>query len=64
MQQARALQDARRIYSLDYSSRCSNRLFVTFNIATIVCDGSNTPVQKEGKRMGVQVRGKKIWISK
>lgn len=49
MQQARVLQDARRIYSLDYSSRCSDGLFVTFNIATIVCDGSNTPVEKEEK---------------
>lgn len=49
MQQARVLQDARRIYSVDYSSRCSDSLFVTFNIATIVCDGSNTPLEKEEK---------------
>lgn len=47
MQQARVLRNARRIYSLDYSSRCSHRLFVTFNIATIVCDGINAPLEKE-----------------
>lgn len=37
------------------SSRCSRLLFVTFNIATIVCDGSNTASDKEEKR-GAEVR--------
>lgn len=32
------------------SSRCSRLLFVTFNIATIVCDGSNTASDKEEKK--------------
>lgn len=49
MQQARFLQDACCICSFELSSRCSRRLFVTFNIAAIVCDGSNTPLERGEK---------------
>lgn len=47
MQQAGAVQDARGLYALDHGSRCSDRLVVTFDVAAIVCDGSNTPLEKE-----------------
>lgn len=47
MQQAGAVHDARGLYSLDHGSRCSGRLAVTFKVAAIVCDGSNTPLERE-----------------
>lgn len=59
MQQARFLQDARCICSLELSSRCSRRLFVTFNIAAIVCDGSNTPLERGEKEWGCRWEGGK-----
>lgn len=46
MQQAGAVQDARGRYASEYGSRCSDRLAVTFNVAAIVCHGSNTPLEK------------------
>lgn len=45
--------------ALDYGSRCSDRLAVTFNVAAIVCDGSNTPLEEEEKNGSAGERGKK-----
>lgn len=62
MQQARFPQDARCIFAFKLSSRCSRRLFVTFNIAAIVCDDSNTPLERGEKEWECRWEENSQWL--
>lgn len=57
MQQAGAVQDARGRYASEYGSRCSGRLAVTFDVAAIVCHGSNTPLEEGEEEWEGEGRG-------